>query len=337
MTRFSVDSGQPCGLYHNTRNSLEYTESMPKANFFFMKPEDERDAIKVMKGVDAWLCHTVATREVGTLWDDFACEVTHRVITTGVHDSFDQIRNKIPWFETTLDEGIRAKVADCLLRGYSNAFADYITGKPSPFRTMGSQAQLDLELQVAEIFADNKAYKEHAARLAKEITELFWDLSCMVVHPEHYDFPWYFGGRRVRKSLPPAIVAPPPAVLPIVEQGNVPLFVEGLCSIKKFIGRFSVFGPEKLRRYLTTTMHPNEVATLREGSLCPRYWLVEGGEMVPSDSFLCSLATGDRDSYYSCSEAISDSGAANDVRFSHKHYQGWRQAERKVRTDPVEY
>jgi hypothetical protein len=83
-----------------------------------------------------------------------------------------------------------------------------------------------------------KNLEDQAQKVFRVFSRAIWDVACMTIHPEVFDYPAENGGRVVRKTAPTAIAPSRPPRPPSFEEA-LPLVVAAFYSVDHWLDMFS--------------------------------------------------------------------------------------------------
>jgi hypothetical protein len=160
-----------------------------------------------LRGVGAWSCFVKQGRwslAEKHIWEDLQA-ATSLLFNQGVLNTTQQLRDRLPKFECKLD--IIHSMAQLLphrLIKWNGMFV---------FRHEGPPAGVDKDppsafvTDILNLITEDKSVSamDHAQEVSRAISQAFWDVACMAIHPQLFDYPAENGGCGVRKTTPTAI------------------------------------------------------------------------------------------------------------------------------------
>jgi hypothetical protein len=292
-----IDSGQAGCVCNLTRsrihrqNSNTYSEVEPSCRFFKTADLEEK-GLTALRGVGACSCFMGQRSSLGEnpIWKDLYHETRFLLqagVTAGVSKILwqlqDQLRN---------DKTIEDLLTHFLFLRFVEWNRMHVLRHEGPLASADKDPPSDFVTDILDLINEDNTFADRAQEISRQISHAFWDVACMAVHPELFDYPTQMSGRGMRKTTSTAIA---PSRPPSVEEA-LPLLVAVFCSSDDWLGRFSKARLPTLKKCLTATVYPPETASVRR-ILCPRHFSLDEETMVPSDELLHRATTGD-DPYF---------------------------------------
>jgi hypothetical protein len=278
-----LDSGLPQCVHNLTSQIHEYHACHVEPSCrIFQTLEIEKKGLTVLQGMGAWTCFVNQRSSVAEdpIWKDLHYE-TFRLLKAGVSNIFRQLQDRLPKLDTEHNKTIKEALAELLLFGFIEWNIMYFYRHEGPLASADKDPPSDFVTGIFNlIVTEEKSMMNHAQEVSQATALAFWDVACMAIHPELFDYPTG-SGRGVRKTTPPAIARTRP---PSFEKALPPLMA-AFCSLDDWLGRFSKVKRPTLKKLLTVTVHPPETASVQR-ILSPRHFSLEEDIMVPSDELL---------------------------------------------------
>jgi hypothetical protein len=259
---------------------------------FFGTPECEKKGIDVLRGLGAWTGSPQSTLAEDPVWKDLHIE-TMRLLGWGVIRSLQHHGDLLPTFDF---QQYNLKFAQVLRQLLCEEFlkwnASYVCRHEGPLANAGRDPPLLFVTAIRNHIKDETSLMNNEEEISRAVSRGFWDVACMAIHPDHFDYPAEMGGRGVRKTTSTTIA---PSQRPTFEE-SLPLLVAAFCSLDRWLGRFTETKLPTLKKCFTVTVHPPEKENV-QSLLCPRHFSLDQETMVPSDELLQHATNGD-DRYF---------------------------------------
>jgi hypothetical protein len=287
-----LDSGLAyCVFSYTSQIHQENSKIEPSYRFFLTA--DLEDGWTVLRGMGAWSSCVVNQRSSDEvclpIWEGIHRE-TYRFLIAGVSNIFLQLQGRLPKFDAT--QTIEDSLTQLLLQRFNDWNTMYVYRREGPLASADKDPPSDFVTDILNLINEEKSLEDHAQAVSGAISRAFWDVACMAIHPEVFDYPAENDGLGVRKTTPVAIAPSRPRSF----EEALPLLVAAFCSRGSWLGRFSRAKPPTLKKCLTVTVHPPETASVQR-TLCPRHFSLDEETMVPSDELL-QHATNRDDRYF---------------------------------------
>jgi hypothetical protein len=215
---------------------------------------------------------------------------TFRLLNAAVSDIFLQLQGQLPKFDSQYKrDNIRQAFSELLLSRYIEWNRWYVYMHEGPLASADKDPPSDFVTDIRSLVNKEKGLEDHAQEVSGAMSQVFWDVACMAIHPELFDYPTENSGRGVRKTTPTAIA---PSLGPPSFEEALGLVVTAFCSLDSWLVRFSKTKLSTLKKRLTVTVHPSETASVQR-ILCPRHFSRDEETMVPSDELLQRATNGD--------------------------------------------
>jgi hypothetical protein len=213
-------------------------------------------------------------------WEDIRFE-TYRLLNAGVFNIFQQLQGRLPKFEAAHKKTIEDLLTQLLLHRFIEWNGMYVYRHKGPLASADTDPPSDFVAEILHQITEEKSLEEHAQEVSDTLSRAFWDVACMAIHPDLFEYPTESGGRGVRKTTSTTIA---PSRPPSFEEA-LPLLVAAFCSLDRWFVRFSEATLPTLKKCLSVTVHPLETASVQR-ILCPRHFSFDAETMVPSDELL---------------------------------------------------
>jgi hypothetical protein len=280
-----IDSGLAKCVNVNTRRILQWNSSnswIEASCRFFQTPEIEETGLTVLRGMGAWSCFLTHRRSLDEdpVVKDLVNE-TVWLLREGVMHIFQHLQERLPKFESAFKNTFEDCLTELLLRSFMGWYAMYVHGREGPLASAGKDPPSDFVTNILHKITEEKSLEDHVQAVSETLSRAFWNVACMAVHPKLFDYPTETGGRGVRKTTSTTIA---PSRLAWSEEAFT-LLVAAFCSLDHWLDRFSEAQLPTLKKCLTVTVHPPEIASVQR-ILCPRHFSLDVEAMVPSDELL---------------------------------------------------
>jgi hypothetical protein len=284
-----LDSGQAVCVYKLTTGRIR--RQTEQSCWFFRTPKEEEKGRTVLRGMGAWSCFVSQRSSVGEdpIFEDIE-DKTCFLLEAGLYGLFQQLQGRLPKFDGR-NKGDKLSLARLLLRSFNEWNRMHVLRHEGPFASADKDPPSDFVTEILNWINEERSLQDHAQVASGEISRAFWDVACMAIHPELFDYPIEKGGRGLRKTTPADIAPLRPPRPPSVEE-TLPLLVAAFCSLDRWLGRFSKARLSTMKKCLTVTVHPPETASVRR-MLCPRHFSLDKETMVPSNELLHRATNGD--------------------------------------------
>jgi hypothetical protein len=285
-----LDSVQAFCVFELTRQLHEKNFLIQPSCRFFLAPGKEEKGRTVLRGFGAWSCFVNLAED--PILEDLTIG-TIRLLKAGVSNIFQQLQRRLPNFDPTHNNPIEDSLTTLLLYRFFEWNRMYVLRHESPLASADKDPPSDFVAEILNWINEEKSLMDHAQEVSGEISRAFWDVACMAIRPELFDYPAENGGRGVRKTTPTIIATSRP---PSFEEA-LGLVVAAFCSLDRWHQRFPISKLPTLKKCLTVAVHPPEKASVQR-ILCPQHFSLDEEEsMVPSDELLHRATNGD-DPYF---------------------------------------
>jgi hypothetical protein len=228
LTDHGLDSGLArCVLENTTRRILQqnssYDAGIESFCRFFKTPEIEKKGRTVLRGMGAW-SYFVNQRSIpsqDSIWNDLKSE-TLQLLDEGLSDIFQHFQGRLPKFEAAHKDTIKGVLVQLLHRKFTSWYVLYVLSHMGPLVSPDKDPPSDLVAAILEEIS----LEDHAQVVSEEISRAFWDVVCMAVHPELFDYPTETGGHGVRKTTWTSTAIAPSRLASL--EGTFPLLVAAL-------------------------------------------------------------------------------------------------------------
>jgi hypothetical protein len=128
-------------------------------------------------------------------------------LKAGVSNVFHQLHRRLPKFDATHKNTIYDALAELLFCRLLEWNSMYVYRHEGPLASADNNPQSDFVTDILNLITEEKSLEDNAHEVSGAISRAFWDVACMAIHPELFDYPAENDGRGVRKTTP-TIVAP---------------------------------------------------------------------------------------------------------------------------------
>lgn len=295
MARF-VDSGTAVLIAMRTKAVITHDNSLPQQSFFIEHPQDEPFVVLILRGFAASTLVMLGGNTDPSVLAAYMHEVSKEV-EDGVDFAYFVTRQRIPHFELNLDSKLAHRIAETLLQEFMAAYGAYSCGQStSPFTLQDTDILSLIKRRVQSDYESDERIRPHAVALAEATSTLFWDVACMVVHPEDFDSN-PSTGRRLRKVNPEPCASRPRPTLSTSQytlSNLLPDIAEGYGATKSFGVRVSRLSRDRAKHYFTIKVSSSAERSNIVNDLCPRFFTMESVVMKPCPETIDNLMAGDR-------------------------------------------
>jgi hypothetical protein len=296
-----LDSGQAYCVLMNTHLVMHQQTSSNSGTEqlipFFESPDMEKKGRTVLRGIGEWTCflthrlsldeHPVGNEDpVEKVGNDIGNE-TFRLLQEGVSDIFLQLQGRLPKSVAACKKTSKDSLAKLLLNSFIKWNIMYGNRHKGPLVSADKDPPSDFVTDIFNLVIGENSQEDHSQEVARAISRAFWDVACMAIHPELFDYPTETDGRGVRKTTS---TTDSPSQPPSFEE-VLPLMVAAFCSLDGWFVRFSESKLPTLKKCLTVTVHSTEKASVQR-MFCPRHFSLDEETMVPSDELLQQARNG---------------------------------------------